>query len=352
MHGRAEATGLPLAPVVHAQDLSLLPTACLPTTLRGVATAGKGAAASRRCHATRRRRRRRCAGPQQQPAQQPAQLCGAVQAEVCNAGAWREGWRGEQGQRRQGQRRHGQHQGQRRRQGQRRQGHWRRQQGRQPRGGDVTDAKRSCCLVGCHRHPPLCASDPHVAAMLLYLNETSGDFEESRKAAADRVANRRRTQMGTEQGGPRIEAAAGCADSRRRLLLASWGWRSLPPARPRTSQTVMRKEEGSALLAQIHLLGDFVHLVHHAVDDAGHCSRWGTRQGASVGEQAGGQAAQHRSRDTCRALAFLHALGAARVPPPGRLHLSTDRPVKTPPMTAQMAVRNLYSCLGCSVTTI
>lgn len=27
-------------------------------------------------------------------------------------------------------------------------------------------------------------------------------------------------------------------------------------------------------------------------------------------------------------------------------------PVKTPPTTAQMAVRNLYHCLGCSVTTI
>ena len=26
--------------------------------------------------------------------------------------------------------------------------------------------------------------------------------------------------------------------------------------------------------------------------------------------------------------------------------------VNTPPMTAQMAVRNLYSCLGCSATTI
>lgn len=37
---------------------------------------------------------------------------------------------------------------------------------------------------------------------------------------------------------------------------------------------------------------------------------------------------------------------------PGRVRGASPATVKTPPITAQIAVRNLYSCLGCSATTI
>ncbi len=55
--------------------------------------------------------------------------------------------------------------------------------------------------------------------------------------------------------------------------------------------------------------------------------------------------------DTCSccvpgAPCLLERLWAAQVPP------ASPATVNTPPMTAQMAVRNLYSCLGCSATTI
>lgn len=44
----------------------------------------------------------------------------------------------------------------------------------------------------------------------------------------------------------------------------------------------------SALLAQLHLFGDPVHLVHHAVDDAGHCGGVGAHRREAGSEQGGG----------------------------------------------------------------
>lgn len=85
-----------------------------------------------------------------------------------------------------------------------------------------------------------------------------------------------------------------------------------------------RRGASSALLAQLHLLGNLVHLVHHAVDDA--CAAEGAvRRSACVSGQ------ERRDREPTGQGGAAGSLTAPSAP----------ATVNTPPMTAQMAVRNL-----------